>query len=64
MARPIRNGMMEGHWLIQRVACGDLIDDNPSLILSKYELQAEPVIGIHWGKAIVRLAHLLRDALR
>jgi hypothetical protein len=60
----IEDWVMEGHRLAQTVAYGDLSNDNPSPITPEYERQAEPVIELRLEKAVVRLAHLLNDALR
>ena len=60
----VEDWVMEGHWLAQTVACGDLNNDNPAPITREYERQADPVIQLQLEKAGVRLAHLLNDALR
>ncbi len=50
---------MEGHRLAQRVAHGDLSNDNPAPITPEYERQADPVIELQLEKTGVRLAYLL-----
>jgi len=47
---------MEGHRLAQRVAHGDLSNDNPAPITPQYERQADPVIQLQLEKAGARLA--------
>ena len=60
----IEDWVMEGHQLTQKVAYGDLSNENPAPITPNYERQADPVIELQLEKAGVRLAHLLNDALR
>jgi hypothetical protein len=55
----IEDWVMEGHRLAQRVAYGDLSNENPAPITAAYERQADPVIELQLEKAGVRLAYLL-----
>jgi hypothetical protein len=55
----IEDWVMEGHRLAQKVAYGDLSNENPAPITAAYEQQADAVIEIQLEKAGVRLAYLL-----
>jgi len=60
----IEDWVMEGHRLAQTVAYGDLGTENPAPITAAYEKEADPVVETQLGKAGVRLAYLLNEALR
>ena len=59
----IEDWVLEGHQLAQKVAYGDLGNENPGPITPAYEWQADPVIELQLEKAGVRLAYLLDAVL-
>ena len=60
----IEDWVLEGHWLAQMVAYGNLGSENPFPITPAYKRQAGPVIEVQLEKAGVRLAYLLNAALQ
>jgi hypothetical protein len=52
----IEDWVMEGHWLAQTVAYGNLGSENPAVIGPAYQRQVDPVIELQLEDPGVRLA--------